>query len=128
MDTRDNRNALRIVYDLITHGEPLARLISGHERRVDERNASPSPVVVSAQLAACPTPRVQPASRIWPSPSTTATPVSLATKVAIAFAPGKVNADEASICHPDVIPRPLLGATEGSGDRMRRLSTVLGGA
>ena len=28
MDTRDYRHALRIVYDLITHGEPLAWLVS----------------------------------------------------------------------------------------------------
>jgi len=49
-------------------------------------------------------------------------------KVGAAFPPGKVNTDEPSICHTEVVPRRVLDVAGDRGDRERRSPTAFGGA
>jgi hypothetical protein len=113
--------------------EPLARLVGDHERRVDEQD--------SITVSGC---AIRPADRLLDAACSArvedlAVPVDnrhaglIGHKVGTAFPPGKVNTDEPSTCHTEVVPHPYSarGTTNrcgDNGDRERRSPTVFGGA
>jgi hypothetical protein len=88
--------------------EPLALVVADHERRVREHE--------SLTVSSC---DIRPADRLLDAacPASIQDPAALVDyrhasligqKAVIAFSPGKVNTQEASICHPAVISHSLV--------------------
>ena len=100
--------------------QALARLVGDHERRVGEHDrvsVSGGGVRPADGLpeAACPVSVQDPAV-----PVDDCHAGLVGHNVGSTFPPGKVNTQEASTCHTEVVPHRLPGTAGYSGERMRR--------